>query len=250
MAGLRPGATIYRALRYRALRYRALRRSARAGLVWAVVASSLATGCLGTSPNPRFYTLRALASSEEIEGLEAGGTLLGIGVGPIHLPRYLQRPQIVTRRGEHRLEYQELRRWGGTLESEILRVMGRNLSVLLGTDRVAVYPIQGAFPLSYRVRLDVEQFDGELAGEVRLRVRWVIGSVDGGDALAVGYSSLSQEAGSSRWEDLVRTHGELLATLSREIARRIRELQQPEDAAEPTPEVEPAASRAVSPDST
>jgi uncharacterized lipoprotein YmbA len=230
-----------------------VRRSALARLVWLVVASSLATGCLGTSPDPRFYTLRALASPEELEGLEGlpgNSTLLGLGVGPIHLPRYLQRPQIVTRRGDHRLEYHELRRWGGTLESEILRVLGRNLSVLLGTDRVAVYPVQSVFPLSYRVRLDVEQFDGEVGGEVRLRVRWVIGSVDGGDALAVGYSSLSQEAGSSRWEDLVRAHGELLATLSREIAQRIRELLQSEDAAEPTSEAEPAASRAVSPYST
>ena len=195
-------------------------------------------GCLGTSPDPRFYTLSALATPV------AGGVdaePLGIGVGPIHLPRYLQRPQIVTRRGDHRLEYHELRRWGGSLESETLRVLGVNLSVLLATDRVAVYPLQGGFPLKYRVRMDVEQFDGEPNGEMRLQVRWLIGPGAGGDALAVGYSNLREAVDSARFEALVRTHSQLLLTLSQEIAKRIRELEQLEDAAEPTSGAEPAA---------
>ena len=63
-----------------------------------------------------------------------------------------------------------------------------------------------------------------------------------GDALAVGYSSLSEDTGFSRWEGLVRAHGELLATLSREIVQRIRELQESEDAGDPTSEGELDAS--------
>ena len=195
--------------------------------------SWLSTGCLGTSPDPRFYTLNAFATAEAA----AGDALpLGIGVGPIHLPRYLQRPQIVTRRGDHRLEYHELRRWGGSLESETLRVLGVNLSALLATDRVAVYPLQGGFPLKYRVRMDVEQFDGELKGEMRLRVRWVISPGAGGDALAVGYSDLRQPVGSGRYEDLAQAHGELLLTFSHELAKRIRELEELEGSGEPAPE--------------
>lgn len=194
-----------------------------------LVASWLAAGCLGNSPDPRFYTLTALATAADVD---VDAEPLGIGVGPIHLPRYLQRPQIVTRRGDHRLDYHELHRWGGSLASETLRALGANLSVLLATDRVAVYPLQGGFPLKYRVRMDVEQFDGELDGEMQLRVRWLIGPADGGDALAVGYSSLREDVGSSRYEDLVRAHGELLATLSREIAERIRELEEAEIASQ------------------
>ena len=167
--------------------------------------------------------MTALATAAEVD---VDAEPLGIGVGPIHLPRYLQRPQIVTRRGDHRLDYHELHRWGGSLASETLRAVGANLSVLLATDRVAVYPLQGGFPLKYRVRMDVEQFDGELGGEMRLRVRWLIAPADGGDALAVGYSNLREDVGSSRYEDLVRAHGELLSTLSRELAERIRALEE------------------------
>jgi uncharacterized lipoprotein YmbA len=193
------------------------------------IAGWLASGCLGTSPTPRFYTLNAVGVSvDAVSGAEP----LWIGVGPIHLPRYLQRPQIVTRSGDHRLKYHERHRWGGSLESEALRVLGSNLSALLETDQVFVYPLQGTFRLDYRVRMNVEQFDGELGGEMRLRVRWVIGPGDGGEVFSVGYSNLQQPIGSSSYGDLVRAHGVLLATFSRELATRIRALEEAEIASQ------------------
>lgn len=194
-----------------------------ASVIW------LAVGCLGTSPDPHFYTLNAISTAQ---GAALDGEPLGIAVGPIQLPRYLRRPQIVTRRGDYRLDYHERHRWAASLESETLRVLGANFSVLLATDRVAVYPLQGGFPLKYRVRMDVEQFDGELSGEMRLQVRWVIGPGDGGDALAVGYSRLAEQVG-SRYEDLVGAHSALLSALSHEITKRVRELEETEARDEP-----------------
>ena len=183
------------------------------------LAASVALGCLGTSPTPRFYALQPI----EMEATGDGD--LAIAVGPLHMPRYLQSPQIVTRKGESRVEYKELHRWAGSLESESLRVIGVNLGLLLGTHRVVVYPLAGPFPMKYRVRLDIERFDGRRGVAVEMRVRWVVVDAAGGEVLVVELSNLHAPLDSKSIDDLVEAHSEVLEDLSRKIADRIAELE-------------------------
>ena len=185
----------------------------------AILAVSLAWGCLGSSPTPRFYAL------QPIETESAPASDLALAVGPLHLPRYLQNPQIVTRKGESEVEYEQMHRWAGSLESQTLTVIGENLATLLGTERVIVYPLAGPFPLKYRVRLDVERFDGQQGVAVELRVRWVVVDAASGDVLAVDLTSLRSPLGSKRVADLVDAQSQSLGALSREIAARIRDLE-------------------------
>ena len=56
-------------------------------LLVCMLAACLALAC--ASPTPRFYALQPI----EMESAGAGD--LAIAVGPLHLPRYLQTPQIV-----------------------------------------------------------------------------------------------------------------------------------------------------------
>ena len=188
-------------------------------LLVCATAASLALGCLGTSPTPRFYALQPI----EVEAAGAGD--LAIAVGPLHVPRYLQRPQIVSRKGESRVVYKELHRWAGSLESESLRVIGENVGLLLGTQRVVVYPLAGPFPMKYRVRLDVERFDGRRGDAVEMRVRWVVVDAVGGEARAVELSNLRAPLDSKSIDDLVEAHSKVLEDLSRKIADRIAELE-------------------------
>ena len=186
-----------------------------------LVAAGLATIALacGTSPTPRFYALTAI----DVEA--AAASELGVSVGPINIPRYLQRPQIVSRKGDSRLVYDEFNRWGGSLEHEILRIMGENLGALLGTERIIVYPRRAPFPTRYGVRLDFERFDGQRGKELVLKVRWVILPGDGGDALAVEVTALREPLDGSGVRELVRAHSATLAELSRIIASRIETLE-------------------------
>jgi hypothetical protein len=215
-------------------------RISRRSYVLAALGSAFAlagAGCLGSSPDPRFYALPSLAEAP-LAGPHAD---LGIGVGPIHLPRYLQRPQIVTRSGDSRVDYDELNRWAGSLESETLRVLGENLGILLGTDRVVVYPLAAPFPTRYRVRFQVERFDGRPGESLDLRARWIISSTAfGEEALAVEMSDLREKLDSSSMDELVRGHGRALGELARRIADRVIALEQAADEARisPAPAVE------------
>jgi uncharacterized lipoprotein YmbA len=195
--------------------------------------SSLATAALlcacllscGTSPTPRFYSLNALSQGEDA----APASDLGIGVGPLYIPRYLERPQIVTRSGESQLSYDQFNRWGGSLESEVLRVLGENLGILLGTDRIAVYPRRVAIRTDYRVRLDFERFEGEGDDILALRVRWVL-MPESGEAIAVELTTVREPVEGSGVGALVAAHSRALAELSRQIAARIRALEASADA--------------------
>jgi uncharacterized lipoprotein YmbA len=146
-------------------------------------------------------------------------------VGPVALPRSLDRPQIVTRAGDNELVYDEYNRWAGSLEADFLGVVGDNLSALLNTQRVVVYPASPPFALNYRVGFDVMQFDGSPGGEVTLRARWTVSPGSGGESLAVEQSLIRQPTASAAHADLVAAHSAALATLSREIAATITDLE-------------------------
>jgi hypothetical protein len=94
-------------------------------------------GCASTAPS-KFYTLTPMkaadgpASSVTFEG----GSLLA--VGPVRLPDYLDRPQIMTRSEGNEIRMHETDRWAGSLEGDVSRVLIENLSVLLAGKKVTV----------------------------------------------------------------------------------------------------------------
>jgi uncharacterized lipoprotein YmbA len=149
---------------------------------------------------------------------------MALAVGPAHLPRILDRTQIVTRASANRLEISEFQRWGGPLDRELLRVLGDNLGRLLGTDRVSVYPAEPAFPVDYRITLEVQQFDGVPGEAVTLRSRWTILEPRESKAVGVGQFELRQPTEGGGYEALVAAHSEAIAALSREIAAALEEL--------------------------
>lgn len=148
-------------------------RAVALGMVLAAgLAGALGAGC-ASSPPSSFYTLTALPEVRaRTGGIEGGGVALGIG--PVVFPQFLDRPQIVTRAGANRLGLQEFRRWGGTVQDDFLRVWGENLSHLLGTSRVLVFPSESRMPLDFRITAEVITFEGLPEGAAMLRVRWAV----------------------------------------------------------------------------
>jgi len=198
-----------------------LRTGFTVGLLGAL--ATLAAGCLGGSPQPQFYTL------SEASGPAAGPPLaslpeLGLVVGPIVFPRYLDRPEIVSRDGANRLVLADAHRWGGSLRNDILRVVGDDLGRLLGTARVAIYPAEPRFPASYRILLDIREFEGTRGSSVVLRVRWTIAAAGDGRAVFIAESRFEQPVASASVDDMVAAESAALGTLIRQIAERVAAL--------------------------
>jgi len=65
-------------------------------------------GC-STTPPSRFYVLTPQATSN----VDTKDFDLVVGVGPVRLVAYLERPQIVARESANQLKVEEFDRWGG-----------------------------------------------------------------------------------------------------------------------------------------
>ncbi|MGH7288657.1 MAG: PqiC family protein [Myxococcota bacterium] len=186
--------------------------------------AALAAGCLGgAKTDPRYYTLSPPAGSSAGAPL-AGRPELSLAVGPLDFPRYLDRPELVTRTGSHGLVVWADHRWGGSLSNDILRVVADDLGELLGTVRIAVYPNEPGFAPDVRVGLVLLELDGAPGAPVRLRARWTLAGVDG-RTLAVSETRAEQTPASPSMHDLVAAQTAVLGVMSREIAERIQSLR-------------------------
>jgi len=185
-------------------------------------------GCVnlgsGTQQTTKFYVLNSLYSSKaDIETKRASGEMI-IGVGPVELPQYVNRPQIVTRTGANELEVAPFARWGERLEDNYARVLAENLTMLLSTDRVIVYPWNRTIPIGYQVVVEVRRFDGVLGGEVSMRARWTLLGNQGDKILLRKQSNFRERTDGLGYEALVAAQSQMLAELSREIAAEITAL--------------------------
>ena len=182
------------------------------------------SGCLGgvSAPN-RFYTLAPLAALQNGADPVGAGRGASIVLGPVTIPGYLDRIQIVTRRGSEEIELGEFDRWSDPLKDGTTRILGENLAALLRENRVSVLPRRGSEPVKYSVAVDVARFEGIGGGQVALDARWRIVDGDGKD-LAVRRSTFSETTGAPGYGAVVAAMSRALGALSRDIATAITDL--------------------------
>ena len=192
-------------------------------LIVATVFSLMIQGCTGTRPST-FYILNPISRAPVSQITESKTQSIGVLLGPLSIPKFLDRPQIVTRSSENILKLAEFHRWGGSFQTNILRILGENLSILLNSDRILMFRQQTLFPVDYGVILDVHQFDGELGSAVVLNVDWVVTDQRDRKKIQVKKSLIRETIPSAGYEAFVSAQSRALETLSREIAEVIKKL--------------------------
>ncbi len=132
---------------------------------------ALLGGCASTTPPTHFYVLSAPPASEvgQIEHRADPGP--AVGVGPVALPAYLDRPELVTRSSHNELRLAEFDQWAEPLKDNFAEVLADNLAQLVPTERVAVFPWKRAARIDYQVIVDVTRFETQ-GGAGELRARW------------------------------------------------------------------------------
>lgn len=181
-------------------------------------------GCLGGVSAPtRFYTLVPMAGPPTAAIPISAERGPAIGVGPVTLPGYLDRREIVTRRGRDEIELGEFDHWSEQLKDGATRVLGENLAILLRTDRVVLLSRRGSHPVQYQVAVDVARFEGAVGAAVTLEARWRILGGDGKE-LALRRSTVTEVVGAPGYGALVAAMSRALGALSQDIATAIRDL--------------------------
>jgi uncharacterized lipoprotein YmbA len=199
-----------------------------------LVAGTLGLAGCATSPPSSFYTLSPLPAADGRGSLSGGG--MGVGLGPVTFPAFLDRPQIVSRDAGNRLAVDEFHRWGGTLQDDFLRVWSENLAYLLDTSRVVVFPSEVRYPLDFRVTADVLTFERTPGDDAVLKVRWAVLDPYLEQALAVRETAYRQALAQPADEGaLVAAMSATLAAFSQDVADALRGIPKPVQRPESSP---------------
>ena len=174
-----------------------------------------------SSPSARFYTLTPLKQEDAKPSSSETATSVSVRIAPVEIPDYLDRPQIATRGGSNELRLAEFDRWAGSLSENIAAVLAENLSTLLGSDRVSVYPRMGAEKADYSVVMRVLRLDCVPGDRVLLKAQWTIFTGQDKKDVATCLKTYTESLSNDRYETMVAAVSHTLEQVSREIAREI-----------------------------
>jgi uncharacterized lipoprotein YmbA len=180
-------------------------------------------GC-ASSPPTKFYLLSPLSEGAPGKTGSAGDPCLSVAIGPVQIPEYIDRPQIVTRISGDEIALAEFHRWAEPLQNNLKRLLADTLSGLLCTKAVVFYPRKGVIPLDYRVEMEVVRFDGSLGGKVSLDAWWTIRKGDGKEVLVTRRTALTEAVDGQGYPSLVAAQSRAARKLDVEIADAIKTL--------------------------
>lgn len=138
-------------------------------IVLAALYALLLSGCAHT-PQPRYYVLSGPQGAAN-DSVHSGPR---IGLGPITLPDYLDRPQIVTRASDSRLVLSNDHRWAEPLAASFSRALLDQLERALPTRAIVLHPWRDSLNIARQVQIEVTRFDRSADGAFRLSARWSV----------------------------------------------------------------------------
>jgi uncharacterized lipoprotein YmbA len=194
-----------------------------------IVCFVLLGGCLGkgTQQDTQFYLLEPISGISSVEHTSSDDVSIGLAIGPVRLREYLYRPQMVTRTEENEIIIDNFHSWGEPLDKNFTIVLAANLSELLATNKIVIFPWRKRPPdLEYQIVVDVMRFDGDLGGRASLIVHYYISAVGESEGeerrIGIWKSSFSRQTGDDSYKALVATMSELVDDFSREVAEKLK----------------------------
>jgi uncharacterized protein len=185
-------------------------------------------GCTTFSPQPdpsRFFTLSSQSQGEDsTEKRPIRAPAISLGIGPVNLPAYLDRQEIVTRIAQNQVRLSEYDRWAEPLEEGVGRVVSQNVASILRAERITSYPWPPDRKPLYQVELEVLRFETNNAQEAQVAARWTLRHTGKKDLVRYRDTRLSRPIHERSTAGSVAALSEVLADLSRQIAQAIEEM--------------------------
>jgi uncharacterized lipoprotein YmbA len=187
-----------------------------------LIQTELLVVACGSSPPVDFYTLEPIRGT--VSSAPEGSEILGLG--PLNLPAYLQRPQLVTQSGGGAVRLDEFNRWAEPLEVALPRVVATNVDQLVGDLTVIPFPWDSRLRADYRLLGRVNAFGADADGLVVLEVQWGIQDRDQKLILQPRRDRYQAQASARDAAAIVAAMNAAVEQFSRDIASRISAVRQ------------------------
>ena len=185
-----------------------------------ILLAAILSGC-ASSPPSKFYQLSGMGGQSAVAPNVPSQDSEVVSIGPLRIPDYLDRPQIVTRSGKNEIRLAEFDRWAGSIEDDIIGALVEDIACQLPAGRFFVVrwsPIlDSLLAYSYRVEMIVSRFEGPLDGAVTLRAQWGVRGKDK-NILLRRESVVVEQVSGSGYDAYVNAMCRALERLSKEIA--------------------------------
>lgn len=186
-----------------------MKRCALVGLVFAA-------GCLGPRADSSAFFMLSPVPPPAAESPVS----VRVGFGPITIPRYLDRLQMVHRLSDNEIAVSDADRWAEPLAANIARTLEQNLAAMLPGSSYVVFPWYPSEAPDFAVALHFRRFEADSSGAVTLDATWSLARagtpIDGGGVL-LGFLADGPGRGAA-----VAAHSRALAELSGQIAAAVR----------------------------
>lgn len=192
------------------------------GCIILILCSLVAFGCWGNSSPTRYYVL-----SPTVGGgvAQHDANCVSIGVGPVKIPEYLNRMQIIIRANPNELELAYFDLWAESMSDAIPRVLAEDISRLLCTREVVLFPWRIPHAPDLRIEVEVIKMDGVPGKSTDLEAWWSIVSSADKKIRVSKRSTYNEPVAASGYFGLVRAQSRALENLSRDIAGAIQNLK-------------------------
>ena len=105
-----------------------------------IILTFLLSGCVRNNGPVQFYMLDADSGVADTVRVYAAGQGPLIGLGPIRIPEYLNRPQMIVAIADNQYRLFENHRWAEPLDQNISLALFKALPRQTGTDRIVRFP--------------------------------------------------------------------------------------------------------------
>ncbi|MDO9103735.1 MAG: PqiC family protein [Methylovulum sp.] len=180
------------------------------------------SACMHHEAKPvQFYRLTADAGlSTQLPGRIPDGL---IGLGPIHIPEYLKRPQMMIGVTENQFKLAEHHRWAEGLDQNISLALFKALPGQLGTNRIVRYPWPLRQVIDYQIGIDILEFHVDANGQSRLTAQWFIRHKD--QTIIDKRAAYQIPASTTDYGLMVKAQSQCLGKLGQDIAETLRQIQ-------------------------
>lgn len=185
-------------------------------------------GCLslGETPATRFYVLTPLTDSEvatqPTEGQLEARQPVPVGLVPVEVPRYLDRPQIVTRISANEVSLAEFDQWAEPLPDSVTQVLAESLTRLLSMHGIEVLPEPRANRSAYQVGVTLMRFERDADNGCVLQARWALVKARDQSVQVQNTFEVRIPIEAPGYDAIVGTMSRALGALSRDIALHLR----------------------------
>jgi uncharacterized lipoprotein YmbA len=185
--------------------------------------SFILVACFSSRPTT-FYLLRAIETSKPGHNkpqLEK----ITVFVKPVKFPEYLDRPQMIIRENEYKLQFSENHRWAEPLKDNFTQVFIENLNTRLAPGNAIMYSELHGLKPDTQLSIEVLRMDVDTNYQAVLRVKWTLLTEKNGRRIKRLRNEYNIPVEDKSYESAVEAQSKAIAQFADQVAATIETIQ-------------------------